>query len=102
MDLYHLYVILGVCPLILFFGLMNFVMAYWAFKYVVMYVYQTRFETAGEMARNVLNRMFVALIFFQVYLLVGLKTRIDDFQRFLSIPTSWSLYLLLPWLSGFG
>ncbi|KAJ1917517.1 hypothetical protein H4219_003150 [Mycoemilia scoparia] len=79
-------------PLILGFGLVSFVLAYWAFKYVTMYVYETRFETAGEMVRNVLNRMFVALIFFQVYLLVGLKTRLDDFGSLVPIYT----YTMIP------
>ncbi|KAJ1679939.1 hypothetical protein EV182_001013 [Spiromyces aspiralis] len=69
-------------PIIMPFGFINYLLAYWAYKYVLMYVYQTRHETAGEMARSVLNRMFVALFLFQLYQLTSLKVRLDDFTWF--------------------
>ncbi|KAJ2158953.1 hypothetical protein GGF46_003392 [Coemansia sp. RSA 552] len=66
-------------PIALPFGFLDFVLAYWVYKYAIMYVYQTRHDTAGMMWRNTINRMVVSMITFQVYLIGCLKVRIDDF-----------------------
>ncbi|KAJ1667897.1 hypothetical protein IW140_005696 [Coemansia sp. RSA 1813] len=66
-------------PIVLPFALLAFVMAYWAYKYVLMYVYQTKYDTAGEMWRCAINRMVVSMVFFQVYLCGCLRARISEF-----------------------
>ncbi|KAJ2763324.1 hypothetical protein H4S06_000154 [Coemansia sp. BCRC 34490] len=66
-------------PIVLPFALLAFVLAYWAYKYVLMYVYQTKHDTAGEMWRCAINRMIVSMIFFQVYLCGCLRARMSEF-----------------------
>ncbi|KAI7834412.1 hypothetical protein BX661DRAFT_174786 [Kickxella alabastrina] len=48
-------------PIVLPFAFLDFVLAYWVYKYAVMYVYQTRHDTAGIMWRNVIDRMIVSM-----------------------------------------
>ncbi|KAJ2322042.1 hypothetical protein IWW52_000343, partial [Coemansia sp. RSA 2704] len=66
-------------PIALVFAFLAFVLAYWVYKYAIMYVYQTRHDTAGAMWRNVINRMVASVVIFQAYLICCLKVRIDDF-----------------------
>ncbi|KAJ1740465.1 hypothetical protein LPJ68_003747 [Coemansia sp. RSA 1086] len=67
-------------PIVLPFAFLAFILAYWVYKYAVMYVYQTRHDTAGDMWRSVINRMVMSMIIAQVYLIGCLKVRIADFQ----------------------
>ncbi|KAJ1948285.1 hypothetical protein FBU59_001665, partial [Linderina macrospora] len=66
-------------PITFPFAFLDFVLAYWVYKYAVMYVYQTKFETGGDMWRSVINRMVVSLVIFQVYLIGCIKCRISEF-----------------------
>ncbi|KAJ2081364.1 hypothetical protein H4R24_002388 [Coemansia sp. RSA 988] len=66
-------------PIAMPFAFLDFVLAYWVYKYAVMYVYQTRHDTAGAMWRNVIDRMVVSMVIFQTYVIGCLKVRIDDF-----------------------
>ncbi|KAJ1952891.1 hypothetical protein EC988_003310, partial [Linderina pennispora] len=66
-------------PITFPFAFLDFVLAYWVYKYAVMYVYQTKFETGGDMWRSVINRMIVSLVIFQVYLIGCIKVRISEF-----------------------
>ncbi|KAJ2828210.1 hypothetical protein IWW50_001505 [Coemansia erecta] len=66
-------------PIALPFAFLDFLLAYWVFKYAVMYVYKTSHDTAGAMWRNVINRMVVSMVIFQVFLIACLKVRVDDF-----------------------
>ncbi|KAJ2066519.1 hypothetical protein GGH13_005686 [Coemansia sp. S155-1] len=66
-------------PIALPFAFIDFVMAYWVYKYAVMYVYTTKHDTAGTMWRSVINRMIASVVIFQIYLVCCLKARIDEF-----------------------
>ncbi|KAJ2899448.1 hypothetical protein IWW38_000969 [Coemansia aciculifera] len=66
-------------PIALPFAFFDFFLAYWVYKYVVMYVYSTKHDTAGAMWRCVMNRMIASVVIFQVYLICCLKVRINDF-----------------------
>ncbi|KAJ2805786.1 hypothetical protein H4R20_001953 [Coemansia guatemalensis] len=85
-------------PIAMPFAFLDFVLAYWVYKYAVMYVYQTRHDTAGAMWRNVIDRMIVSMVIFQVYLIGCLKVRIDDFiDRPDEMRSSWPIvYTLIP------
>ncbi|KAJ2378062.1 hypothetical protein IW150_001011, partial [Coemansia sp. RSA 2607] len=60
-------------PIALPFAFLDYVLAYWVYKYAIMYVYQTRHDTAGAMWRNVIDRMIASMVIFQVYLICCLK-----------------------------
>ncbi|KAJ2726063.1 hypothetical protein GGI07_000846 [Coemansia sp. Benny D115] len=66
-------------PILLPFAFLDFALAYWVYKYAIMYVYQTKFDTGGAMWRNVMNRMITSVIIFQVYMICCLKARMDEF-----------------------
>ncbi|KAJ2824242.1 hypothetical protein GGI24_003461 [Coemansia furcata] len=66
-------------PIALPFAFVDFVMAYWVYKYAIMYVYTTKHDTAGAMWRCVINRMIASVVIFQIYLICCLKARIDEF-----------------------
>ncbi|KAI8324411.1 DUF221-domain-containing protein, partial [Martensiomyces pterosporus] len=66
-------------PIALPFAFLDFLLAYWVYKYAILYVYQTKHDTAGAMWRNVINRMIMSMIIFQVYLIGCLKARISEF-----------------------
>ncbi|KAJ2837176.1 hypothetical protein J3B01_002311 [Coemansia erecta] len=66
-------------PIALPFAFIAFVLAYWVYKYAVMYVYKTSHDTAGSMWRHAINCMIASMVIFQVYLICCLKVRIDDF-----------------------
>ncbi|KAJ2694390.1 hypothetical protein H4R19_005919 [Coemansia spiralis] len=61
------------------FAFLSFVLAYWVYKYVILYVYQTRHDTAGAMWRIVMNCMFISMVIFQVYMIGCLRVRISNF-----------------------
>ncbi|KAJ2396668.1 hypothetical protein GGI23_003820 [Coemansia sp. RSA 2559] len=66
-------------PIVLPFALLAFALAYWAYKYVLMYVYQTKYDSAGEMWWCAINRMVVSMVFFQIYLCGCLRARMSEF-----------------------
>ncbi|KAJ2860076.1 hypothetical protein GGH94_005736 [Coemansia aciculifera] len=66
-------------PIALPFAFIDFVLAYWVYKYAAMYVYTTKYDTAGTMWRCVMNRMIASVVIFQIYLVCCLKARIDEF-----------------------
>ncbi|KAJ2797331.1 hypothetical protein H4R21_004361, partial [Coemansia helicoidea] len=66
-------------PIAMPFAFLSFVLAYWVYKYVIMYVYQTRHDTAGAMWRIVMNCMFISMVIFQVYVIGCLRVRISNF-----------------------
>ncbi|KAJ2696809.1 hypothetical protein FB645_006097 [Coemansia sp. IMI 203386] len=85
-------------PIVLPFAFLDYVLAYWVYKYAVMYVYQTRHDTAGAMWRNVINRMITSMVIFQVYLICCLKVRMDMFDdRLQEVARSMPIvYCLIP------
>ncbi|KAJ1727901.1 hypothetical protein LPJ61_004332 [Coemansia biformis] len=66
-------------PIVLPFAFLSFVLAYWVYKYAIMYVYLTRHDTAGAMWRIVMNCMFISMVIFQVYMVGCLRVRISNF-----------------------
>ncbi|KAI9506369.1 hypothetical protein BX070DRAFT_187530, partial [Coemansia spiralis] len=66
-------------PIVLPFAFIAFVLAYWVYKYALIYVYQTKHDTAGEMWRCAINRMIVSMCIYQVYLIVCLRARMSEF-----------------------
>ncbi|KAJ2784859.1 hypothetical protein H4R18_000893 [Coemansia javaensis] len=66
-------------PIAMPFAFVAFGLAYWVYKYAVLYVYQTRHDTAGAMWRIVMNCMFISMVIFQVYLVGCLQVRISNF-----------------------
>ncbi|KAJ1969952.1 hypothetical protein IWQ62_000293 [Dispira parvispora] len=82
-------------PIILPVGMMTFGCGYVVFKYQLMYVYNTRVQTAGRMWENVVNRIFFAMILFQLFVLLFLRLRIQEFNA-LSYMNQWVLAIPLP------
>ncbi|KAJ1796367.1 hypothetical protein LPJ59_003796 [Coemansia sp. RSA 2399] len=66
-------------PIVLPFALLAFALGYWAYKYVLIYVYQTKHDSAGEMWWCAINRMVVSMVLFQVYLCGCLRARMSEF-----------------------
>ncbi|KAJ1898282.1 hypothetical protein LPJ66_002850 [Kickxella alabastrina] len=85
-------------PIVLPFAFLDFVLAYWVYKYAVMYVYQTRHDTAGIMWRNVIDRMIVSMVIFQTYMICCLKVRMDEFTDRLDEVRSMQpiIYIFIP------
>ncbi|KAJ1917580.1 hypothetical protein IWQ60_007736, partial [Tieghemiomyces parasiticus] len=85
-------------PLILPFGAVFFGLGVMVYKYQLMYVYITKVQTAGLMWRSVVNRMFVTIIMFQLFVLLSVRFRIADFDA-LGYMNQWSLCIPLPILT---
>ncbi|KAJ1645708.1 hypothetical protein LPJ64_002725 [Coemansia asiatica] len=94
-------------PIVLPFAFLDYVLAYWVYKYAIMYVYQTRHDSGGAMWRNVINRMITSMVIFQVYLICCLKVRIDMFydrpeEISQTMPVVYSLIPLPVMTAGLG
>ncbi|OLY79032.1 hypothetical protein AYI68_g6909 [Smittium mucronatum] len=67
-------------PITLPYGLACFLIANFVFKYNLLYVYKSRFETGGRMFKIAINRLVFALVAFQLYLWYGLRVRLAQFS----------------------
>ncbi|KAF9934010.1 hypothetical protein FBU30_003728 [Linnemannia zychae] len=65
-----------ISPLVLFFAAVYFSLASLVYKYQLMYVFRTKVETGGRLFRVVYNRLFAALLLFQIVMIgvLNLKT----------------------------
>ncbi|KAI0240946.1 hypothetical protein L0F63_007041 [Massospora cicadina] len=79
-------------PLIIPFSLFNFLVSFFVYKHQTMFVYQTRIESGGRLWITAFNRLIVAIILSQFFLLlVFLLSGADDVQ--------WRVVLPLPFLT---
>ncbi|KAI8870652.1 DUF221-domain-containing protein, partial [Ramicandelaber brevisporus] len=86
-------------PLVLPFGLFNYVCVVLVFKHQLLYVYRTKVQTGGAMWRPATNRLLFSTLCFQMYTLYALKLRtssMDSRQRASSI-TSVSDSVNIQW-----
>ncbi|KAI9290825.1 DUF221-domain-containing protein [Neoconidiobolus thromboides FSU 785] len=79
-------------PLVIPFGIVNSLVAYFVYKHQLMYVYQTSIETGGRLWKTAFNRIVAALILSQFFLLlVFLCIEVSD--------TQWMSVLPLPFIT---
>ncbi|KAG2182334.1 hypothetical protein INT43_007264 [Umbelopsis isabellina] len=73
-------------PLIIPFTLAYFVIATMTFRYLLLYVYETKIETGGRMWRVVFNRVLASTILFQIVMIGVLNLKGGHLQSYTLIP----------------
>ncbi|GJJ74782.1 calcium permeable stress-gated cation channel [Entomortierella parvispora] len=75
-----------IAPLVLFFAAVYFSLASLVYKYQLMYVFRTKVETGGRLFRVIYNRVFVALILFQIVMIGVVNLKLAHLQSLALIP----------------
>ncbi|KAG0047434.1 hypothetical protein BGZ83_007523 [Gryganskiella cystojenkinii] len=75
-----------IAPLVLLFAAIYFSLASLVYKYQLMYVFRTKVETGGRLFRVIYNRLFVALILFQIVMIGILNLKLAHKHSLALIP----------------